>query len=81
LELRQIYLPGCRSHHPNDAPQQTKTLTTKKRNKVPPSYYRSGKRREGPNVVADGDGIWHPPPGRERAGKMVHDLLVKLVLS
>jgi hypothetical protein len=23
VELRQIYLPGRRSHHPSDAPQQT----------------------------------------------------------
>jgi hypothetical protein len=69
VKLRQIYLSRRRSHHPNDAPQQTIPNPKYKTEEwdPPPSYRRSGKREgEGINAHAARDlGIWSfgsPPP-------------------
>jgi hypothetical protein len=58
VELRQIYLPGRCSHHPNNAPQQTSPNPNYRTEEwdPPPSYRRSGKRRErGPTPTLE---IW-----------------------
>ena len=68
VELRQIYLSGRRSHHPNDAPcQKLSNPNYHPKRGTPPSCRRSGKRKErGPALppVASGGG-----GGGARAGK------------
>jgi hypothetical protein len=70
VDLRQIYLPRHRSHHPNNAPQQTSpnpNYKTKERD-APPSYHRSDNRRERrstptlPEIWVFGS-FWSPPSG------------------
>jgi hypothetical protein len=65
VELRQIYLPGRRSHHPNDAPQQTSPNPTyKMEEQGPPSLpplERQGEE-EGTNFFAGEDGREKKPP-------------------
>jgi hypothetical protein len=62
VELRQIYLPGRRSHHPNDAPQQiSPNPNYKTEERDPPSLLPLERQAEGEgiNAHAAGDlGIW-----------------------
>jgi hypothetical protein len=59
VELRQIYLPGSRSHHPNDAPQQkSPNPTYKTEERGPPSLLppERQEKEEGTSFLASGDG-------------------------
>jgi hypothetical protein len=73
VELRQIYLPGRRSHHPNDAPQHTSSnyKTEEERGPLPLLPPERQAEGEGPRAHAGGDEIWPPPSGREEQGQNV----------
>jgi hypothetical protein len=62
VELRQFYLPGRRSHHSNDAPQQTSPNPNYMKERgpsslLPPEWQEEG---EGTSVLAGVD--WRAPP-------------------
>ena len=67
VELRQIYLPGRRPHHPNDAPQQTSPnyKTEEERGPLPLLPPERQAEGEGPRSQAGGDWIWPPLVSRE----------------
>jgi hypothetical protein len=65
VELMQIYLSGCRSHQPSDAPQQTSPNPTyKMEEQGPPSLLPLERQveEEGTNFFAGEDGREKKPP-------------------
>jgi hypothetical protein len=72
LELRKIYLLGRRSHHSNDAPQQTSpNYRTEEQGPLPLLPPERQEEGEGQKAHAGGDVIYCPPPEREERGKTV----------
>jgi hypothetical protein len=70
VEFRQIYSSGCRSHHPNDTPQQANPNYKMEERGPSPSYHQSGMWREkgiGLSLVEIGGNCRRLSPGRRRS--------------